>query len=395
MQGTWEMPSNYILMTNVLMTPARREAVNVEFAKALPGVKILTWGGQDVCDFLDNLPNVRLAFPHLLGIRDVNALLLNVLNKSTLERTKVQLRKAVDLARVFAPTRAHDRAVAILQKHRFVVLTGPPEMGKTTIGLMVCLALADDDWQVYDCVAPKDVLNSYDADTRQVFFVDDAFGSTEYRPDKARPWGDQLESILLLMDDSHWLIWTSRPAPLNAALASINLQGRAERFPSPGEVRVNANELTLYEKAAILYRHCKSAGLTDAAKKIVKSNLSGLITHDHFTPERIRRFVEHALPEIVAKSENPTAAFLLARQLIKKELDQPTDRMRKSFDNLKLEEKMFLIAMLDEDSGTATRTAVHKAFEKHLGNHSGASPDEIADILAEHFIRPLGDENGS
>ena len=34
--------------------------------------------------------------------------------------------------------------------HRFVVLTGPPEMGKTAIARMVSLALASDGWEVHD-----------------------------------------------------------------------------------------------------------------------------------------------------------------------------------------------------------------------------------------------------
>ena len=51
----------------------------------------------------------------------------------------MDVERAQALARVFWPSRAYERARDVLARLRFVVLTGPPEMGKTAIAQMLAL----------------------------------------------------------------------------------------------------------------------------------------------------------------------------------------------------------------------------------------------------------------
>ncbi|MBV8943926.1 MAG: hypothetical protein JOZ95_00780, partial [Solirubrobacterales bacterium] len=67
-----------------------------------------------------------------------------------------------------------------------------------------------------------------------------------------------------MLDDRHWLIWTSRPAPLKAGLRRIQRERGAEHFPAPGEVLVDASELDLAEKTLILFRHAKNRDADEA-----------------------------------------------------------------------------------------------------------------------------------
>jgi hypothetical protein len=91
-----------------------------------------------------------------------------------------------------------------------------------------------------------------------VFVADDAFGSTEHRPDAAERWALGLGRLLTMLDAEHWLIWTSRPAPLKAGLGRVQRERGSERFPNPGEVLVDASDLDLQEKTLILFRHAKA-----------------------------------------------------------------------------------------------------------------------------------------
>lgn len=89
---------------------------------------------------IDARPDLRLAMPSLLGVRDLEPLIgAQVANRSTLDRGEAER-----LAAVFVPTRAYARAARILCEHRFAVLAGPPEMGKTAIARMVALAKMTD-----------------------------------------------------------------------------------------------------------------------------------------------------------------------------------------------------------------------------------------------------------
>ena len=66
----------------------------------------------------------------------------------------------------------------------------------------------------------------------------------------------------------HWLIWTSRPAPLKAGLRRVQRESGSERFPAPGEVLVDASDLDLADKTLILFRHAKDRGAAGTARRL-------------------------------------------------------------------------------------------------------------------------------
>ena len=174
------------------------------------GKRVAVLGPRQLGARIDARPELRLAMPSLLGLRDLDGLIAPELG----ERSSLDRRAAADLAAVFVPTRAYRRALSVLAEHRFAVLTGPPEMGKTAAARMIALAQLTSGWEAHECTSPEDVWRAFDADRAQVFIADDAFGSTEYRADAAERWARAMERLLRSLDHRHWLIWTSRPAPL-------------------------------------------------------------------------------------------------------------------------------------------------------------------------------------
>jgi len=124
-----------------------------------------------------------------------------------------------------------------------LVLTGPPEMGKTAIARMLGLALLTQGWEVHETTRPEQVEARFDRSRPQLFIADDAFGSTEYRPDSAERWANNLDRILRATDEHHWLVWTSRPAPLRAGLRRLHRERGGEHFPQPAAVQVDASAL--------------------------------------------------------------------------------------------------------------------------------------------------------
>lgn len=86
-------------------------------------------GATELGACLDAQPALRAAIPSVLGIRELGALI----PETVTERSCFDVERARELAQVFWATRAYDHARQVLARHRFVVLTGPPEVGKTTI----------------------------------------------------------------------------------------------------------------------------------------------------------------------------------------------------------------------------------------------------------------------
>jgi hypothetical protein len=343
-------------------------------------------GSRELGASIDRHPELRAAMPSVLGLRDLGPLIA----ADARERSTLDITSAQELARVFWPTRAYKRARSVLGQHRFVVLSGPPEMGKTAIARMLALAQLTDGWEAHECTSPAQVWRVFDPDRRQVFVADDAFGSTEYRADAAELWARELGRILGALDDRHWLIWTSRPAPLKAGLRRVQREQGSEHFPAPGEVLVDAGELDLSEKTLILFRHAKRRNAGAEACSLLRSAGVSIVEHPHFTPERIRRFVAERFDGLVSSGGGDDERRAL--RLVEHELAQPTDAMRNSFRALEEEHRELLIALLDAPAGLIDERDLAATVRRHHAGGLSRPPGELIDRLTDHFLRitPLG-----
>ena len=364
-----------VLVTNLAETRGLATGVRRGLPHQTTKVRVL---GPDVIGAcLDARPELRRAMPSVLGLRDLDQLIdAGVSGRSTFDQAA-----ATNLAGVFVPTRAYRRALAVLDRYRFAVLTGPPEMGKTAIARMISLAQLTNGWEAHECNRPEEIWRVFDPARRQIFVADDAFGSTEYRPDAAERWASDMERILRALDNRHWLIWTSRPAPLYAGLRRLHRERGAERFPAPAEVFVDASRLDVAEKTLILFRHAKSADLPDETRWWLIDDGAEIVSHPHFTPERIRR--------LVARLKTMSGEELKVPRNPRRELANPTEAMAVSFSCLESEHRDLLIAMLDTPPGPVTERDLADALRRHHDGALSEPPGALVDRLTDHFLRVL------
>jgi len=392
-QSGWVEPLHYILLTNCPLTAAARSANGDALRPVLPGCNIVQLGSSDISDLLDSHPNLRRSYPEILSLRDLNLLLAEAVSKQVLERSRAAVEESRDLIPVFVATSAYYRARRVLGKHFFVVLDGPPEMGKTAIARTIALGYLTEDWEVIDCRGPDDFFSAFVHDRRQLFVADDAFGRTEYDPVLGRMWERDLGRILGYLSPQHRLIWTSRKHILSRALKDLDLTGRAARFPEPGEVIVRADSLTTEEKARILYRHAKSSQLPLEAKGLVRDHAPMIVEDEHFTPERIRRFVGDVLPALPREASMGNEAVLLA---VRRAIRDPTERMRKSLRKLPDDHRWILNCLLEEDGAVTPRAlwGIVRVYRPSLSEEGfrDALADLVGTFLKEHRSQPWSSE---
>jgi hypothetical protein len=381
--------AHYTLVTNSPVSPHDREAAVNLIKATLCESTVHCLCGSDVCDLLDLSPTLRRSFPQLLSIRDLDALLSDVVDREIIQRSSAAIAEARDVVPVFVPTNAYVKAWEVLRKHRFVVLEGPPEMGKTAIAWMIALAQIASGWEGVSCDRPDDFFAAYRPGTPQIFIADDAFGRTEYDPTRGASWERQLHRVLSRLGNSHWLVWTSRKHILERARKQMDLQGLAATFPKPAEVIVNASDLTTREKALILYRHSKHSISDPRIKDLIKQYAVRIVSHDAFTPERIRRFVIEAAPRLFMGVDNSAAMKALANR-IRDEISNPTERMRKSLHALSGDHMWMLLSLLESDPYCSTKAHIAR-FEKQRPQ-SAAEPQQVLEELTEAFIRLKGEE---
>jgi uncharacterized protein (DUF1778 family) len=346
----------------------------------LPGLggpeQVALLGPDWISARIDARAELRLALPSVLSLGAPGRWLHDELRA----RCTLDVGGAQSLAEVFVVTGAYRRALEVLHRHHFAVLTGPPEMGKTSIARMIALALMSDGWEAYECTTPEQIFAVFAAGRRQVFVADDAFGSTEYRPEAAERWAREMEGLLRMMDDRHWLIWTSRPAPLRAGLRRIHHERGAEQFPQPGAVLVDASNLSLDEKVLILLRHAKLRIRAEFRLRLRQVGYA-IVSHPHFTPERIRRLLT---TQDYALAESDPGAL---ERVIERHIQTPTAAMAASLDALSEEQRTLLFALLDAPPGPVEERELARLTRTHHPGGLSRSPMELVDRLTDHFLR--------
>jgi hypothetical protein len=364
-----QVPRTVLILTNLA---SGGDGVIDDLEQELGTGPVVLVGAEELSQEIDASAALRRRMPAALGVReDLDGLIDPVVaNESTLQRDAAE-----ELASVFVATAPYRRALDVLERHSFVVLTGPPEMGKTAIARMVALAQLSAGWEAHECNDPDDFFKHYRSDRAQVFVADDAFGSTEYRPETAERWARELDRVLHRTDERHWLVWTSRPAPLRAGLRRVHRERGLERFPAPGDVQVDASDLERHEKALILFRHAKGAGLTRDEIVHVKYDGVPVVGNPYFTPERIRRYVARV----------PAMAALTGSAI--EELAEPTEAMAASLHALEPEHRDLLVAMLDAPVASVSQRELAAAVRRHHDGGLSHPPAELVDRLADHFLK--------
>jgi hypothetical protein len=382
----WKEPAHYTLITNAPLDAATRQEVERLIAEALPETKVHSHGADDVCALLDTHTGLRRSFPQLLSLRDLDELIREAVNADTIERSRAAIECAREVVQVFVPTGAYEKTWKVLRAKHFAVLEGPPEMGKTAVAWMIALSQMSQGWQAIVCDNPDTFFGSLNHEIPQIFVADDAFGRTEYDPARGNKWEKDLHRVLRAVDSTHWLVWTSRKHILERARRVMDLQGDATKFPQPGEVLVDASQLSEQEKALILYRHARAAGLEDPAKNLVRKQARSIVQHRSFTPERIRWFVRERLPEIAVQLGKRNIKPAMVQTQVLEAIKNPTERMRKAFKALAPSQKWLLIALLESDARREV-SSLQPVYELHCPSDVRRPFQDVLDELTEAFVK--------
>ena len=341
------------------------------------GADVVALGRAELGDLIDSRRDLWVTTPAVLGVRTLADLIPDDAGAAAFD-----LDAARSLAPTFVATSAYRRCCDVVARNGFAVLSGPPEMGKTATARMLGLVRLCQGWEVHECSDPDALWAAFRPGRRQMFIADDAFGSTEYRADAAERWARDLDRILQRTDEGHVLVWTSRPAPLHAALRRIHRENGLQRFPKPGDVMVDATDLTDAEKALMLFRHAVAADLAVGARSVIRRQAVAIVADPHLTPERIRRLVRGRLADFGGGFPgSATVADGIAY-----EIARPTEAMAVSLAALDPDHRDILVAMLDAPPAPVSERDLGLAARRH--QQELAQPvSALVDRLQDHFLR--------
>ncbi|HYR10533.1 MAG TPA: hypothetical protein VEQ60_22345, partial [Longimicrobium sp.] len=230
-------------------------------------------------------PRLRMMVPRVYGLGDLST----ILDERAYAQARVILEFMGEDLRKFVLTHAHRKSVEAILEHGFVLLLGEPAAGKSTIAATLSVGAADlwgaSALKVKD--ADDFVAHWNPNESSQFFWIDDAFGATQYDRTLALQWNSVLPHVLAAIRRGSKVVMTSRDYIYNAARHDL----KATAFPllNQSKVIIEVEDLTASEREQILYNHMKLGDQPATFRASIKKWLPTVADHPNFRPEIARR----------------------------------------------------------------------------------------------------------
>ncbi len=275
---------SYVLMTNAGVTARREE----EIEKLLMDVgvkhtRILgpNWINQQIREN----KSLRMLVPRIYGLGDLS----QILDERAYDQAEALLESMrEDLAKVIV-TEAYGRAVDAINEHGFVLLIGEPAAGKSTIASLLAMAAVDNwDASLLRLNDPSSVIEHWNPnEPTQFFWLDDAFGVTQYEYARVLEWNHRLPQVQSMLQRGAKIVMASRDYIYNRARDDL----KTGAFPllNESQVVIDVHALSQDEKEQILYSHLKFGNQPRTFLTKIKPFLPDVASHPRFIPEMARR----------------------------------------------------------------------------------------------------------
>jgi len=275
---------NYFLLTNAGVSGLVEEELRSAFTSI--GVKhFVVFGYTWICDTIRDNKRLRMLVPRVYGLGDLS----QILDERSYAQARALLRSLQDDLSKVVLTGTYYRAAKMLEKYGFVLLIGEPAAGKSTIAATLAMA-AIDQWgcSTLKIDEPAGVTQHWNPhEPSQFFWIDDAFGVTQYEFLLAYGWNRAFPQIKAALTNGARVVMTSRDYIYNRARNDL----KQDAFPlfKEAQVVIDVHDLTLEEKRQILYNHLKLGTQSCEFKTEVKPYLEGIAENPKFIPEIARR----------------------------------------------------------------------------------------------------------
>ena len=277
------LADDYIILTNHPISGATDIAIREAFREAGAG-NCRVFGKDWITAQIQQSSRLRMMVPRLYGLGDLG----NILDGRAYEQASMILSAMGNDLQRLVVTEAHRKSVKAITEHNFVLLLGAPASGKSTIGASLAVGAADI-WQslTIRATSPADLLAHINPNERQFFWVDDAWGSTQYQGHSIEQWNQTLPLMQGAIQRGSQFLLTSRDYIWKSAQRDLKTQ--ALPLIERSKVIINVEALTTGEKAQILYNHLRLGDQPKSFRSAVKTILPQVVESSFFLPESARR----------------------------------------------------------------------------------------------------------
>lgn len=251
-------------------------------------------------------PRLRALVPRVYGLGDLST----ILDERCAQQTQALLGHLRPGLRVYVPTAAHRSAVRILAEHKIVLLLGAPATGKSMLAAILATTAIDGEGHAcMKCDGPLELAAHWNPNERnRLYWVDDAFGPNQVRPDFVDGWISALPRLKTAIEHGNRFILTSRSHIWYGAKPKLGTRN----LPVLMDERavVDLGTLGFEEREQIIYNHIKAGNQTASWKRLIKPHLPRLAECSLLLPEIARRLGDSSFTKALKVQHDDLIKFV-------------------------------------------------------------------------------------
>ena len=287
-------PTQYYISTTVGLTPANKEEIKQMFHPYILSTEDI-FGRDDLNNLLAQHADIEKQYYKLWLCS--TAVMEQIINKRVVNWSKLEYQACFDESKKYVMNKSFDQAMDKLLQYHYVIISGIPGIGKTTLARQLIFQKLGTDYDEFVCIT-NDLDNAMDLledGKKQIFFFDDFLGNTFFEHGEK---GFESKLILFIRHirkaKDKLLILTTREYILQDAKLYY------EKFETNNldlsKCVVDLGSYTQMIKAKILYNHLAYSNIPeDFLRNLLKHdyNYFYLINHKNFNPRVIEAFINH------------------------------------------------------------------------------------------------------
>ena len=287
-------PKRYVISTSVGLTPENKTEIQALFNSYIQSTEDIL-GRDDLNNLLGQNPDVEKQYYKLwLGS---TAVLEDILNKRINNWSAIEMEAIRREVSTYVMNKSFDDALDSLTKNRYVVISGIPGIGKTTLARMLVNYLLSEGYEEFvKLEGIGDAAQKLQAGKKQIFFYDDFLGST-YFQNEEKGFDQKLVAFIEKVKHESDKVFILSTREYILAEAKQTYEVFSTKNIELAKCVLDLSDYTESIRAEILYNHLAMAELPLPYVRALleKRSYLRIIRHSNFNPRIIETFLNAKL----------------------------------------------------------------------------------------------------
>lgn len=331
-------PKQYIVMTSVGLSPDYKTQIKNIFSDYIKSTSDII-GGDEIKSLLGNHKDVERKH-YKLWLASTNVL-HSIVNNNIMNRSEFSKQQIKNKLKIYVQNNSFPAALQILNKDGFLILSGSPGVGKTTLAEVLSFNFSAKGYEFFEISDDiEEAEKVYVDNQKQIFYYDDFLGRNFLEKNLSKNEDRRLLNFIskVVSNPKKKFIMTTREYILRQAQQKHDLL-KDKKFDINKHI-INIEDYSKYIKAKILYNHLYFSEVPNShIKKIIEEKtFYKIIRHKNYNPRIISLMTDKMIIENISVGNYPNE-FL-------KKLDYPNEIWEEVLDNHIEESALYILLLL-------------------------------------------------